>query len=112
MPSPRAARRRPAMELAMAVVGALPDELTLCIKHTSRFERRRVMLRALMVSIRQQLGYIVRVLVADDGGLADPSHLLGAELIALPSAAGLSACLLYTSPSPRDGLLSRMPSSA
>ena len=27
-------------------------------------------------------------------------------------AAGSSACLLYTSPSPRDGLLSRMPSSA
>ena len=26
--------------------------------------------------------------------------------------AGLEACLLYTSPSPRDGLLSRMPSSA
>ena len=25
---------------------------------------------------------------------------------------GLSSCLLYTSPSPRDGLLSRMPSSA
>ena len=25
---------------------------------------------------------------------------------------GLYACLLYTSPSPRDGLLSRMPSSA
>ena len=27
-------------------------------------------------------------------------------------AAKLNACLLYTSPSPRDGLLSRMPSSA
>ena len=26
--------------------------------------------------------------------------------------AGMSYCLLYTSPSPRDGLLSRMPSSA
>ena len=26
--------------------------------------------------------------------------------------ANLDACLLYTSPSPRDGLLSRMPSSA
>ena len=25
---------------------------------------------------------------------------------------GVSSCLLYTSPSPRDGLLSRMPSSA
>ena len=30
---------------------------------------------------------------------------------AAPAAAG-GACLLYTSPSPRDGLLSRMPSSA
>ena len=30
----------------------------------------------------------------------------GAELI------NLNCCLLYTSPSPRDGLLSRMPSSA
>ena len=30
----------------------------------------------------------------------------------LNGAAALNACLLYTSPSPRDGLLSRMPSSA
>ena len=29
-----------------------------------------------------------------------------------PSVDGLKTCLLYTSPSPRDGLLSRMPSSA
>ena len=28
------------------------------------------------------------------------------------NGAGKSTCLLYTSPSPRDGLLSRMPSSA
>ena len=28
------------------------------------------------------------------------------------TATGYHACLLYTSPSPRDGLLSRMPSSA
>ena len=31
---------------------------------------------------------------------------------ALPTVLLLSTCLLYTSPSPRDGLLSRMPSSA
>ena len=31
---------------------------------------------------------------------------------ALPFAGGAYGCLLYTSPSPRDGLLSRMPSSA
>ena len=35
------------------------------------------------------------------------------ELVSTPAARGpLDPCLLYTSPSPRDGLLSRMPSSA
>ena len=32
--------------------------------------------------------------------------------VALPVVKQFIACLLYTSPSPRDGLLSRMPSSA
>ena len=35
-----------------------------------------------------------------------------AALIYNRSSANTNACLLYTSPSPRDGLLSRMPSSA
>ena len=34
------------------------------------------------------------------------------EALSLNSVLGIIACLLYTSPSPRDGLLSRMPSSA
>ena len=33
-------------------------------------------------------------------------------IAAMGSAALMGGCLLYTSPSPRDGLLSRMPSSA
>ena len=36
----------------------------------------------------------------------------GARLEAAVKGGTLSTCLLYTSPSPRDGLLSRMPSSA
>ena len=40
----------------------------------------------------------------------------GLDIASRPSAGpglgGLLTCLLYTSPSPRDGLLSRMPSSA
>ena len=32
--------------------------------------------------------------------------------VAISKILGLKSCLLYTSPSPRDGLLSRMPSSA
>ena len=38
--------------------------------------------------------------------------LNGAATEALASICGGTCCLLYTSPSPRDGLLSRMPSSA
>ena len=34
------------------------------------------------------------------------------ELAAMVDRSAFSVCLLYTSPSPRDGLLSRMPSSA
>ena len=37
---------------------------------------------------------------------------IGGCIVAGLIAAGAYACLLYTSPSPRDGLLSRMPSSA
>ena len=37
---------------------------------------------------------------------------VGAALLSGGLAQLLSGCLLYTSPSPRDGLLSRMPSSA
>ena len=40
------------------------------------------------------------------------SALLGDGFWDALSAVALGICLLYTSPSPRDGLLSRMPSSA
>ena len=36
----------------------------------------------------------------------------GMTLVELDAEGGYYTCLLYTSPSPRDGLLSRMPSSA
>ena len=57
------------------------------------------------------------LLVADGlGGMAHPdtglSELETAHTPNLDQLAQKSACLLYTSPSPRDGLLSRMPSSA
>ena len=43
-------------------------------------------------------------------GLA--GHLCASFITIFAGYALLSYCLLYTSPSPRDGLLSRMPSSA
>ena len=41
-----------------------------------------------------------------------PVYWLGSENPDVVLLAHLDTCLLYTSPSPRDGLLSRMPSSA
>ena len=58
----------------------------------------------------------------DEFGVSDPSKLvpdgqsiaagLGSGVLGLLGLAGNLGCLLYTSPSPRDATLSRMPSSA
>ena len=47
-------------------------------------------------------------------GAETPTPLADADWLGFvkPPAIGEYTCLLYTSPSPRDGLLSRMPSSA
>src|SRR5680860_136960 len=62
-----------------------------------------------------------KTLFCGNGGSAADAQHLAAELSGrfyfdrppLPAeACHVNTCLLYTSPSPRDGLLSRMPSSA
>ena len=67
----------------------ITTELTIGIKHTSSFPRRRVMLELLLHSIRSLYGGAIRVLVADDGGAAAIDQTLGAELIPLSNHAGL-----------------------
>ena len=56
----------------------------------------------------------VVIILLDDVGYAAPSAFGG--VVNMPTAEKLAAkglrCLLYTSPSPRDATLSRMPSSA
>ena len=47
-----------------------------------------------------------------DGGLLGLLNAFTGGAFARASVMALGICLLYTSPSPRDGLLSRMPSSA
>ena len=48
-----------------------------------------------------------------NGGRVKPSRRLASgETVRIPPLYHATPCLLYTSPSPRDGLLSRMPSSA
>ena len=61
--------------------GELSSQLTICIKHTSRFSRRREMLQTLVASIRKHFGERMRVLVADDGGAARAENLLEPSLL-------------------------------
>src|SRR5665647_3772081 len=66
-----------------------------------------------------EFGQFLRVMRArmrpEDMGLSTTStarRVPGLRREEIAQLAGVSTCLLYTSPSPRDGLLSRMPSSA
>ena len=91
LPARRALARSSDGEAMMVPTSTLERSVTICIKHTSRFPRRREMLQSLLQSIRERHGSGMRILIADDGGAADSSRLWGAELIALPPATGLSA---------------------
>ena len=70
-----------------------------------------------LVTVRDK-GENVRIWVKDDGDIINELLLLvgGEDEFVMLSFVGNidlnKICLLYTSPSPRDGLLSRMPSSA
>ena len=59
---------------------------------------------------------IVRLLICksldNDGVLLAVDEDLGNSFVDMEDVTRVLVCLLYTSPSPRDGLLSRMPSSA
>ena len=58
-------------------------------------------LRKNIVSLARNIGYTPR-----------PRQAARATVSFFVDTSGITPCLLYTSPSPRDGLLSRMPSSA
>ena len=56
--------------------------------------------------------YPLKVNVCEECWLVQTEDFANAEELFNSDYAYFSSCLLYTSPSPRDGLLSRMPSSA
>ena len=64
--------------------------------------------------IKDRLEFEVEVVNISHSGLAilTQEAITKGSQVCVEIAENTSICLLYTSPSPRDGLLSRMPSSA
>ena len=71
-----------------------------------------MILAALKMVTTENIVHAALYLVIVLAGAAGMFILLGAEFVAVTQILVYIGCLLYTSPSPRDGLLSRMPSSA
>ena len=62
---------------------------------------------------KYQLEHLKKRVAAEIDPIIDEAKLMRKSVVAeLTASAEGKLCLLYTSPSPRDGLLSRMPSSA
>ena len=63
-----------------------------------------------VAGVHETARYTSHMLMADDDACIEGYRALAAKIHA--QGTKIFGCLLYTSPSPRDGLLSRMPSSA
>ena len=91
------------MALPYYLVDRIDEQGTYLRKEASHYDRRKITVRQDRVS---GVDASAKSLTLESGGSMSYDRLLVA------SGSRPMSCLLYTSPSPRDGLLSRMPSSA
>ena len=81
--------------------------------HKCYYSRSKLIMFVRVVNMRWQLCGVCFLSTRDAGHQSRKrSAVTGATTVFLIEFEQLNTCLLYTSPSPRDGLLSRMPSSA
>ena len=90
---------------------SLPDNLIAQYPANERGESRMLVLDEVHKISDKKFKDIIGYLTSDDLIVLNDTRVIPARLF-LEKETGGKVCLLYTSPSPRDGLLSRMPSSA
>ena len=103
----QAATMLPITEIA-AKVGILEEELELYGRYKAKIDYMALLKR---LESRPD-GKIIDVTAITPTPLGEGKTVTAVGLSESMNAIGIKTCLLYTSPSPRDGLLSRMPSSA
>ena len=104
-------------DASVELVDMTPEALRRRLAHGNVFPAGEVDARTANVFRLENLAALRELAlrwVADHAGPADTGERVAVAVTGAPGADQLvrRACLLYTSPSPRDGLLSRMPSSA
>ena len=95
---------RQTLDLVRTVVDVVEDEVSPLAE-----PGEEVVVREAVLVYSREIAFAAAQVYA---GAAEARGAWDARLEALVVDAVLRGCLLYTSPSPRDGLLSRMPSSA
>ena len=99
--------------LAVVPAAAQPEAVLVVPFELERFDSRVGWLaEGVAVGVTRALDTRGVAVVTRDERLAALDRLQLPPAAALTRATLIKVCLLYTSPSPRDGLLSRMPSSA
>ena len=84
-------------------------------EETLQEEHKDPQLKVASIGVAGEQGVKYACIVNDlhrAAGRSGVGAVMGSKLLKAIAVRGTKGCLLYTSPSPRDGLLSRMPSSA
>ena len=97
--------------VAVQFGGSLPQELSQCSVKAEKKGYDEINLNIGCPSERVQKGNFGVCLMLEPDLVAECARQMR-KSVDIPVTVKCRTCLLYTSPSPRDGLLSRMPSSA
>ena len=96
-----------------SIIRLLPERVTLYDPKSTITFRDQNLLKLTERQMRDIRGNDIGMIFQEPMTALNPVFTIGWQIEeALQYHSELPACLLYTSPSPRDGLLSRMPSSA
>ena len=101
-------------DLEQVLQGCAEEILSISFEFHGRFDQYALAEIALIPKSQRNLDFAAKLMARNEiaNRMNKPLHQAHEARRPYGTVLGAMVCLLYTSPSPRDGLLSRMPSSA